>query len=259
LVDLLDVRKDTRWLGRNRRVGLPAPRADGDAAAAPTAGPLRREYVTKSSYGREYLTVTGTLHLARTSRSILRSHSRPSASRLADAAAGFYTPVVRGMHPMSVKMLCLGRHWNAVSYRVTRQRAADVDGSPSPPLPASLTILAREHRGRRRFRDDPDICIVNWYTAASKMGLHQTKTNRRNPSRVGRRSFLYPRRLPRFFRIGAFKRKDPVETDPPSVRAMRLSSAALRDSGTMASRGSSRPRPGRPGFEGRVSLTFREY
>jgi DNA oxidative demethylase len=32
---------------------------------------------------------------------------------LGSGPAGFYTPIVRGGHPMSVRMLCLGRHWNA--------------------------------------------------------------------------------------------------------------------------------------------------
>src|SRR6478735_2731417 len=56
-------------------------------------------------------------------------------------AAGFYTPVVRGNHPMSVRMLCLGRHWNARTYSYEHERT-DVDGLPAPPLPSELSALA---------------------------------------------------------------------------------------------------------------------
>src|SRR5687768_526264 len=60
--------------------------------------------------------------------------------------AGFYTPVVRGGHPMSVQMLCLGRHWNAARYAYEDCRT-DVDGQPVPILPEELRALA-ERAGR---------------------------------------------------------------------------------------------------------------
>ena len=43
-------------------------------------------------------------------------HLAARCLELGEAAAGFYTPIVRGRYPMSVRMLCLGRHWNATSY-----------------------------------------------------------------------------------------------------------------------------------------------
>src|SRR5262245_31449490 len=56
---------------------------------------------------------------------------------LGSREAGFYTPIVRGGHPMSVKMLCLGRHWNARTYTYEDVRS-DIDGRPVPPLPSDL-------------------------------------------------------------------------------------------------------------------------
>src|SRR4051795_8173423 len=60
---------------------------------------------------------------------------------LGSAEAGFYTPIVRGGHPMTVRMLCLGRHWNARTYTYERMRA-DIDGLPAPELPPELALLA---------------------------------------------------------------------------------------------------------------------
>ena len=93
---------------------------------------------------------------------------------LGAADAGFYTPLVRGLHPMSVRMLCLGRHWNAVSYAYEAVRS-DVDGRDVPPLPPEFVDLAYTLAAEAGFSLQPDICIVNWYGAGSKMGLHQDK------------------------------------------------------------------------------------
>ena len=70
---------------------------------------------------------------------------------LGAADAGFYTPVVRGQYPMSVRMLCLGRHWNAVTYKYESTRT-DIDQLPVPPLPAEFADLARTSPGARAFR-----------------------------------------------------------------------------------------------------------
>ena len=89
-------------------------------------------------------------------------------------AAGFYTPIVRGGHPMSVRMLCLGRHWNARTYSYEDLRS-DIDGLPVPPLPPDLAALAQRAGADAGFSFAPDLCIVNWYSATSRMGLHQDK------------------------------------------------------------------------------------
>src|SRR4051812_41859798 len=79
---------------------------------------------------------------------------------LGSAAAGFYTPIVRGGGTMSVRMLCLGRHWNARTYGYEDVRS-DIDGEPAPPLPFELALLAQRAAGDAGFAFTPDCCIVN--------------------------------------------------------------------------------------------------
>src|SRR5687767_4927519 len=93
---------------------------------------------------------------------------------LGGAQAGFYTPIVRGGHPMSVRMLCLGRHWNARTYTYEDNRS-DIDGRPAPSLPGGLARFAERAGRDAGFTFTPDLCIVNWYGASSRMGLHQDK------------------------------------------------------------------------------------
>src|SRR3954453_15116405 len=116
----------------------------------------------------------GAVHLR---RYLVTGEQRSVAARcleLGSGSAGFYTPIVRGGHPMSVRMLCLGRHWNARTYRYEDVRS-DIDALPVPPLPAELIHLAVRAGHDAGFTFIPDLCIVNWYSAASKMGLHQDK------------------------------------------------------------------------------------
>src|SRR5207249_5521689 len=76
--------------------------------------------------------------------------------------------------PMSVRMLCLGRHWNARTYSYETIRS-DVDNAPVPALPEALANLARRIAADAGFDVTPDVCIVNWYSSSSRMGLHQDK------------------------------------------------------------------------------------
>ena len=202
--------------------------------------------------------MTGTLHLAR--HLTLDSQKSLAADCLAlgSAAAGFYTPVVRGMHPMSVKMLCLGRHWNAVTYRYEATRP-DVDGLPVPSLPSSFAELARSIASAAGFTMSPDICIVNWYTAASKMGLHQDKDE--SPEAIARGAPVVSVSLgdTAIFRIGGLKRKDPIET----IHLQSGDAFVFGGPSRLRYHGVSRivpaTGPADLGFEGRISLTFREY
>ena len=177
---------------------------------------------------------------------------------LGSADAGFYTPVVRGMHPMSVRMLCLGRHWNAVTYRYSDRRE-DVDDRPVSPLPADLAAIAVDAAARAHFSFAPDICIVNWYAAASRMGLHQDKDE--SPETIARGTPVVSISLgdTALFRLGGLKRRDPVET-------IRLESGDVFVFGgpsRLRYHGVSKILPGTGsgalGFEGRLNLTFRQF
>jgi alkylated DNA repair protein (DNA oxidative demethylase) len=93
---------------------------------------------------------------------------------LLDGDVAGYVPTVRGGGRMRVRMLCLGRHWNAQTYRYEPVRA-DFDGRPAPPLPADLRSLAADIAHAVGMRLDADICILNYYDADGRMGLHQDK------------------------------------------------------------------------------------
>ena len=57
-----------------------------------------------------------------------------------DGPAGGYVPTVRGGGKMHVRMTCLGRHWNAMTYTYEATRA-DHDGPPVEAVPAEWVAL----------------------------------------------------------------------------------------------------------------------
>jgi alkylated DNA repair protein (DNA oxidative demethylase) len=177
---------------------------------------------------------------------------------LGSEPAGFYTPVVRGQYPMSVRMLCLGRHWNAITYRYSDTRE-DIDRLPVQPLPADLADLARRLARDAGFDLAPDICIVNWYRAGSRMGLHQDKDE--SPESIARGAPVVSVSIgdTALFKFGGLKRRDPVETiELASGDAFVFGGAArLRYHGV--SKILAGTAPVGLGFDGRISLTFREY
>lgn len=177
---------------------------------------------------------------------------------LGAAQAGFYTPIVRGGKPMSVKMLCLGRHWNARTYAYEMIRG-DVDGKPVPPLPDEFAALARAIAAEAGFDMHPDTCIVNWYTTSSRMGLHQDKDESSASLELGVPVVSLSIGDTARFLFGGTKRKDPV-------RRIALASgdafvfggpARLRFHGVAGIVRNSAPATA--GFEGRLNLTFRQF
>ena len=129
---------------------------------------------------------------------------------LGSREAGFYTPVVRGGHPMSVRMLCLGRHWNARRYAYEDVRG-DVDGRPAPQLPGALATAAERAATHVGFRFTPDICIVNWYGDDSRMGLHQDKDESAETLAAGLPVVSFSIGSSARFLFGGLRRRDPVE------------------------------------------------
>lgn len=93
---------------------------------------------------------------------------------LAAGPVPMYTPTVRGGKKMSVGMLCLGRHWNGLTYKYEDVRS-DFDRLPAPPIPDAFATLASSAAERAGHRFTPDICIMNLYSADSRMGVHQDK------------------------------------------------------------------------------------
>src|SRR5262249_12127680 len=93
---------------------------------------------------------------------------------LMEGSAPGYVPVVRGGGRMHVRMLCLGRHWNGQRYRYEETRS-DFDDQPVPPLPDEFRTMARDISGSVGMPFEPDLCILNYYDASGRMGLHQDK------------------------------------------------------------------------------------
>jgi len=172
--------------------------------------------------------------------------------------AGFYTPIVRGGHPMSVRMLCLGRHWNARTYAYEDCRA-DIDGRPAPALPGALAGLAERAGRDAGFTFAPDLCIVNWYTAASRMGLHQDKDESRESIAQGAPVVSFSIGDSARFLFGGLRRREPVEKiELESGDTFVFGGPArLRYHGVTGILPGTAP-PGLP-FEGRLNLTFRQY
>jgi alkylated DNA repair protein (DNA oxidative demethylase) len=172
--------------------------------------------------------------------------------------AGFYTPVVRGGHPMSVRMLCLGRHWNARLYTYESVRS-DVDGRLVPALPAELTALAQRAARDAGYSVTPDTCIVNWYTAASKMGLHQDKDESPEALAAGFPVVSFSIGDTARFLFGGLRRRDPVETFLLRSGDVFVFGGAARLRYHGVTRILPHTAPGGLPFEGRLNLTFRAY
>jgi alkylated DNA repair protein (DNA oxidative demethylase) len=175
-----------------------------------------------------------------------------------DAPAGGYVPVVRGGGRMHVRMVCLGRHWNALTYRYAETRE-DFDNLPVAPLPESWRQLATRAAAEAGFQLVPDICIVNSYGADGRMGLHQDKDESAPSIASGVPVVSISLGDTARFLFGGLRRRDPVEPlllesgdgfvfgGPARLRFHGVS-RIVPDGG-----------PARLSVTGRINLTFRQY
>ena len=159
---------------------------------------------------------------------------------------------------MHVRMLCLGRHWNGQTYGYEPARS-DFDGLPAPPVPDELGRLARDAAASVGMPLDADLCILNYYDADGRMGLHQDKDESERSIDAGVPVVSISLGDTARFLFGGTRRRDPV-------------SALLLESGDafvfggparLRYHGVSRILPGTapPELEisGRFNLTFRQY
>jgi DNA alkylation damage repair protein AlkB len=176
---------------------------------------------------------------------------------LASGPVPMYTPTVRGGRKMSVGMLCLGRHWNALTYAYEPTRS-DFDNLPAPPLPGDFVTLASEAAARAGFDMQPDLCIMNFYDAGSRMGVHQDKDERRDTIEAGVPIVSVSLGDTARFVLGGLTRREP--TRPILLRSGDVfvmgGPARLRFHGvTRILPGTAPPGTG----PGRFNLTFRKY
>ena len=130
-----------------------------------------------------------------------------------DLAAGpvpMYTPTVRGGRRMSVGMLCLGKHWNGLTYQY-EDRRSDFDDLAVPPIPALFADIARTAASDAGFTMIPDLCIMNYYSIDAKMGVHQDKDERAETIAAGVPIVSVSLGDAARFVIGGLSRRDPTQ------------------------------------------------
>jgi alkylated DNA repair protein (DNA oxidative demethylase) len=177
---------------------------------------------------------------------------------IVDGPAGAYVPTVRGGGKMHVRMVCLGRHWNPLTYGYEATRA-DHDGAPVPPVPEDCAALASTIARETGFAFQPDICLINVYDADGRMGLHQDKDEGRDSIEAGLPVVSISLGATARFLFGGLRRRDPVEM------LLLESGDAFVFGGPARLRyhGVSRIIPGTAppglGIDGRLNLTFRRY
>jgi alkylated DNA repair protein (DNA oxidative demethylase) len=128
---------------------------------------------------------------------------------LAEGPVPMFTPTVRGGKKMSVGMLCLGRHWNALTYKYEATRS-DYDGQPAPPIPPEFAAIASSATERAGYAFTPDICIMNLYAPESRMGVHQDKDERPETLTAGVPIVSVSLGDAARFVIGGLARRDPT-------------------------------------------------
>jgi alkylated DNA repair protein (DNA oxidative demethylase) len=177
---------------------------------------------------------------------------------LLDGSVPGYVPVVRGGGKMHVRMLCLGRHWNGRKYTYEATRT-DFDGLPAPPLPDAFRDLAQRIAASVGMPLEPDLCIVNYYGADGRMGLHQDKDESALSIAAGLPVVSISLGDTARFLFGGTRRRDPVET-----RLLESGDAfVFGGPARLRYHGVSRIIPGTAPAElalaGRLNLTFRQY
>jgi alkylated DNA repair protein (DNA oxidative demethylase) len=177
---------------------------------------------------------------------------------LIDGPVPAYVPIVRGGGKMHVRMLCLGRHWNGQIYQYEPART-DFDGLPAPPLPDNFKALADGIAASAGMTLDADLCILNYYDADGRMGLHQDKDEGERSIAAGIPVVSISIGDTARFLFGGLKRKAPVEAFPLESGDAFVFGGPAR----LRYHGVSRIIPGTAPPEldisGRFNLTFRQY
>ena len=175
-----------------------------------------------------------------------------------DGPAGGYVPTVRGGGKMHVRMVCLGRHWNALTYKYESTRA-DHDDAPVAPVPESFVALASRAAAEAGFAFAPDLCIMNWYDADGRMGLHQDKDEGRASIDAGLPVVSISLGDTARFLFGGLRRRDPIQ----SLLLESGDAFVFGGPARLRYHGVSRIVPGTApadlGIAGRFNLTFRKY
>jgi alkylated DNA repair protein (DNA oxidative demethylase) len=155
-------------------------------------------------------------------------------------------------------MLCLGRHWNGKTYEYEPTRS-DFDGLAAPPLPDDFRALARAVAQSVGMTLEADLCIMNYYDAEGRMGLHQDKDESASSIAAGVPVVSVSIGDTARFLFGGLRRRDPVEVVPLESGDAFVFGGPAR----LRYHGVTRVMPGTAppdlGLAGRFNLTFRQY
>jgi DNA alkylation damage repair protein AlkB len=177
---------------------------------------------------------------------------------LMDGPGGGYVPTVRGGGKMHVRMMCLGRHWNPLTYTYQSCRD-DHDGLPVSAVPRAWAELAVSAANEAGFSFEPDICLINLYGPDGRMGLHQDKDESAASLEAGLPVVSVSLGDTARFLFGGLRRREPVE------------SILLKSGDVFVFGGSARRRyhgvarilagtaPPALALDGRFNLTFRQF
>ena len=175
-----------------------------------------------------------------------------------DGPAGGYVPTVRGGGKMHVRMVCLGRHWNALTYKYESTRS-DYDNAPVAPVPDEWVAVASRLAHDAGFVFAPDLCIMNWYDADGRMGLHQDKDERPESMAAGLPVVSLSLGDTARFLFGGLKRRDEIQ----SLLLESGDAFVFGGASRLRYHGVSRIVPGtaprKLEMTGRFNLTFRKY
>jgi alkylated DNA repair protein (DNA oxidative demethylase) len=200
----------------------------------------------------------GAFHLPRFLTLERQCEVRDMCAGLIDGTVPGYVPVVRGGGKMHVRMLCLGRHWNGKTYRYEPTRS-DFDRLAVPPLPSCFQRLATEAATACGMLLDADLCILNFYGADGRMGLHQDKDESPESVAAGVPVVSVSIGDTARFLFGGTRRRDRVETILLQSGDVFVFGGAAR----LRYHGVSRILPGTAppelALSGRFNLTLRRY
>lgn len=171
--------------------------------------------------------------------------------RAAVRQAPLFQPVMpRSGKPLSVRMTNMGQFgWlsDRASYRY--QHTHPVTGKPWPEMPQMLLELWYAVSG---YPHPPQACLVNFYEASARMGLHQDRDEEDLDAPVVSVSLGDTA----VFRIGGLERKSPTS----SIRLQSGDVVVLGGEGRLCFHGIDRVVPGTSALlkdGGRINLTLR--
>ncbi len=87
-------------------------------------------------------------------------------------AAPLFSPMTPYGKPMRVKMTSAGRYGWVSDRRGYRYERRHPDGMAWPPVPEEVLQIWRDLVSEQRM---PDCCLVNFYDADARMGMHQDR------------------------------------------------------------------------------------